>query len=235
MPTKISDDIISFNIDATDAAAKRPILALEAARIFAKWANVEFALASMTAVLFGNESALNLLDELKSNQQKISAIKKESQRKIEHEETQKLITRVFRLVEKSAAPRNKLAHCMWGTLPEIPNALLLCEPKSFIKASRLLLNSDGNRETTLNNPHSSSFQQSFKGQNEKAQMIYSLMRDNTEVWFHEDFDPPLILLDNALFSLSNLTTALSTTPEDAAAIFSRNQIYNSLDTCEKLY
>lgn len=234
MPKGLPDEILSFSIDMTDAALKRPLLSLEASRVFSRWSYVEFSVAALTAVLFGNETALSFLDRIKSQQQKMDAIKSEALAQISHAETRELVRPVFQLLDRAAKPRNKLAHCLWGTIPELPDALLLSEPKQMIRATRLLLKTQGKRETISETEGHSDFQHRFNGNEDIASEIYNLMRGSVEVWTHEDFNTPLLLLDNATAAITALTTAVSTSHDNIGAINARMQVLESLKRVDAL-
>lgn len=235
MPSRIPDHITSFTINMTDAAQQRPILAIEAARVFAKWANVEYTLAAMASVLIGDSAALAILDQIKAKNQQLDAIKIAAADKVQHVETHEYLKPLFKLVNKAAEFRNQLAHCMWGTIEQLPHALLLSEPKAIIKASRLLMKTGDTRKTLSEQEHKSSFEHSFDGHKNRALEVISLFRDNTTVWMHDDFNTPLVLLDKSIFCLTCYTTAVSAPPENEGARLARQQLRDALMSSEQYY
>ncbi len=234
MVGRIPESIRSFQINLSDAGLERPILAAEAGRLFARWANVEFALGSMASVLIGDNSALAILDGIRSRNNQTNAIMAAAKERIQHRETRDLLKPLFKLIDRAAKPRNDFAHCLWGTIPELPNALLLCEPKAMLKASRLALNSSGTRSTAAPTPDSVSFEHSLNGNDEIASEIIRVLRDNTHVWRQADFALPENLLNRAIVALTQYTVAISSDPGSHAAMQARVQLTDHLRETEQL-
>lgn len=213
MPTAIPDTIQQFQINLTDAAAERPLLAVEAARIFSRWANVEHLLEIMASVLLGDSTAMFLLDQLKFRNQKLSGIEVAVENKISHPETKSLLKQLFNLINSAAVGRNELAHCLWGTIDQLPNDLLLINPKAALKAARLLTQTNGESLTQALDKENISYVHSADTQYDAAVEIIETIREGTRVWRHEDFDQPLRLLNFSLTALTQYTIAISDEPE----------------------
>ncbi|KAA3504575.1 hypothetical protein DXM27_05000 [Rhizobium rhizogenes] len=213
MPTAIPETIQQFQINLSDAAAERPLLAIEAARIFSRWANVEHLLETMASVLLGDLTAMFLLDQLKSRNQKLSGIETAVENKISHPETKALLKQLFKLINSAADGRNELAHCLWGTIDQLPNDLLLINPKAALKATRLLTQTNGKKLTEAPDKENISFSHSADTSYDAAVEIIETIRKGTRVWRHEDFDKPLRLLNFSLTALTQYTIAISDDPE----------------------
>lgn len=213
MPTPIPETIQEFQINLSDAAAQRPLLAVEASRIFARWANVEHLLEAMASVLLGDLTAMFLLDQLKSRNQKLSGIEVAVENKISHPETKALLKKLFKLINSAAVGRNELAHCLWGTIDQLPNDLLLLNPKAALKAVRLLTQTNGESRTEAPDKENISYSHSADTRYDAAIEIIETIREGTRVWRHEDFDKPLRLLNFSLTALTQYTIAISDDPE----------------------
>lgn len=235
MPGPIPDSIESFQINWTDAAAERPILAIEAARIFAMWANVEFMLGAMASILIGEDSALALLDRLRSRNQKLDAIRAVSVDRIKHTDTRNLMSPLFRLINRAAEPRNQLAHCSWGTISDLPDALLLTKPEAAIKAARIISQSNGQRSTASDNVGHAALEHQASFSNEEALAVIHLLRGGTEVWRQEDFQEPRSLIGNATAALTYYTVAITGDPDADPAVRARQQLRDLLAGLEQYH
>lgn len=235
MPETIPDSITSFEINMSDAAAQRPVLAAEAARLFALWANVEYALGSMASVLIGDGAALALLDQLRSKNQKLDGIRAAAAEKADHTETRDLLKPLFKLVGKASEPRNQFTHCLWGTIDQLPDAILLTNPDAAIKATRIINRTAGKRKTLSPALGALSFEHHADISYESATGVIDLLRKGTEVWRQPDFDTPWRLLNHAVIALSQYTIAVSCPPNDAEAVQARNQLRNFLAETERHY
>lgn len=231
MPTKLPDTITSFQINMSDAAAQRPTLALEASRIFAKWANVEFVLASTAGMIIGDTTALAILDQIKAKNAHYDAIKIAIRDRIKDDDTISLLSPLFNLLKKASTPRNKLAHSMWGTIEELPQELLLVDHKSAIKVSRFVLHKNGDQRTWIDSDNITTLERKFDTDNDYALEIINVLRDGTEVWIHDDFNEPLRLLDNSIVALQYFTTAISSSSDDSIKTNSRSELRRILVDC----
>lgn len=235
MPETIPESIQSFEINMSDTAARRPILAAEAARLFALWANVEYALGAMASVLIGDNAALALLDQLRSKNQKLDGIRAAAAEKVNHAETRELLRPLFRLIGKASEPRNEFAHCLWGTIDQLPDALLLTDPAAAMKATRLINSSKGKRESLAPTSAEVVFEHAADLSNDSAKEVIRLLRYGTKIWRQSDFNTPWVLLNRATIALSQYTVAVSCSPEDKAAVQARNQLRDFLAETEQYY
>jgi hypothetical protein len=235
VPSSIPDEIKSLTINVSDAAALRPVLAIEAARLFASWANVEMMLGTMASILAGDSAAYAILDQIRGKNQQMDAIRAVAVEKIAHTETRDLLKPLFKLINKSAEPRNTLAHRLWGTIPELPDALLLTKAETAIKFGRMMQAAPG--ETTMAAPtqYSVSVDRKASISNDHAREAIKVLRDGTEVWTQADFDTPRHLLQRAIVALSFYTQAITGSPDDAVAAQARRQLTGFLRETESLY
>lgn len=235
MPGKIPDGM-NFNIDMSDAAVARPRLAVLAARLFAGWANVEMTLGAMASVLIGDAAALALLDQLRSNNQKLDGIRATASERITHEETRDLMKPLFKLIGSAARTRNQFAHCLWGTIEQLPDALLLTQPNSALKAKRLVLGSPGGRSTNqTQNGEELSFEHNSSTQVDLAEAVFELLHQGTEAWKEEDFLIPQTLINRAIVALTIYTVAISAPPTSPEAVAARKQLHDLLKETEQLH
>lgn len=216
MPSQIPEYITSIQINLSDAAAQRPALAIESARVFAKWANVEHVLANAVSMIVGDTTALALIDKFKAKNAQYDAIKIALEGKICCTETRSLIPPLFKLINKAAGPRNKLAHSLWGTIEQLPAALLLTEPKFALKMSRCMLSSP--TKTWVEDDNKTNFERGFEGNIDLANEMINILREGTEVWVHNDFNDPLRFLECSIVALTFFTTAAAAKPGSQEAI-----------------
>jgi len=186
----------------------------------------------MVAVLVGDMGALAVLDSIRARNSQMDAIRAIAAERIVHGETLALLKPVFGLIDRAAKPRNKLAHCVWGTIPQLPDALLLCEPKAMLKVSRSSLQMDGTRTTEAPTESKISFEHGYKTSNDAALALIKTMRDGTEVWRQADFNRPRALLDASIIALAQLTVAISGDPLTQAAAQARAQLVSHLQKSE---
>lgn len=104
----------------------------------------------------------------------------------------------------------------------------------MLRASRLLLKTDGSRKTEAPTPDSLSFEHGVKGDKEAALEITRIMRENTVVWRQADFDLPRTLLDRAIIALTHYTIAVSTNPRSSEAGQARDRLNQHLQETEQL-
>jgi hypothetical protein len=234
MPTGIPDSITKFRIDASDAAAQRPALAAEAGRLFALWANVELALGLMASVLLGDAAAFALLDRIKAREQKFEGIRDAMTDRIGDAEAKELLRPIFKLVDDAARPRNKLAHCTWGTIPELPDALLLIEPKAALKMARSFIRQSADMAAVAQTDSTIILEATPKFDKDAALQIIRDVRKGTEVWRHEDFDVPRDLARYAVIALMHYAGVVRSNPSDLAGKQARRQLHEVLTQAERL-
>lgn len=234
MPSSIPASITSFRINISDAAVRRPVLAIEASRIFALWANVELMFGCMASMLIGDQLALTFLDNLKSKNQRFDGIRKAAEDRIDHSETKQLLHPVLKLLDKAAEPRNELAHCQWGTIDDLPDALLLTKPAVAIRFARANILSQATTIVTAPTECKLDMEMNTKHSVSYAEEMIEALRSGTQVWRHADFERPLFLATHAVVALTSYSIAI-TQPESAEADQARRQLRDLLKETEQHY
>ena len=109
---------------------RRPKLAIAAMECIASWSHVERFLLGTYVQLAGGEEAdaAAVYLAMETSTAKSEAIRVLSERKLspDHRALMQAIIRVSKACQKE---RDKLAHWSWGTSPELPEALLLADPR----------------------------------------------------------------------------------------------------------
>ena len=117
---------------------KRPELAALIGCACADWAYIESAIGQFYSRLMGvylpitpgppptHPVALQVMEELQSNQAKINLVKKLATWVIKDEAQIKDVLTVLDTLRKAGEGRNKLAHGIWGICESEPDALILC-------------------------------------------------------------------------------------------------------------
>lgn len=119
---------------------RHPDLALLAAEVIASWSNVEaFTLRLFVDLMGGSqEIATTVFLALEVQSQKSAAINAVAAEKLGQEQ-RALLAAILACVKSNQKRRDKIGHWTWGDTPQIPDALLLINPKNAI-------DSDINRE-----------------------------------------------------------------------------------------
>lgn len=114
---------------------RHPELAALAAEAIASWANVEsFMLKLFVEMFAGNEAlATNIFLSLSNQSAKNDAIRAAADSFFENGSDQLAVFRALLAISKTnEKDRNKLAHWTWGDSPNLPDALLLIDPRTTI-------------------------------------------------------------------------------------------------------
>jgi len=114
---------------------RHPRLAALAIEAIASWSNVENFMLRMFVQLFGgNESvATNIFLSLDNQSSKTAAINAAADTVLKEKPDELSVLKAIMTISKTnEKSRNKLAHWVWGDSPNIPDALLLINPKSSI-------------------------------------------------------------------------------------------------------
>jgi hypothetical protein len=117
------------------ALAQRPLLALKAILVIESWANVEgFMLRLFAALLGGSESmAAEIYLRLDTKGPKSAAINAAADFAFKSRpELKKLLTAIQQIEKTNGSMRDRVAHWTWGHSPELPQALLLVDPRAII-------------------------------------------------------------------------------------------------------
>lgn len=113
-----------------DAISKRPALAPLVLEAIATWAHSDTLLADLTAKFLEAdfEIVTKMLQALTSNEGRLAAIRAAAKHALSEDDNQ-LFEIVLKVTKPSRDKRNDFAHHLWGYSNELPNALLLVDPK----------------------------------------------------------------------------------------------------------
>lgn len=117
---------------------RRPQLALLAMEAIASWANVESFMLNLFMELFGgprdNAATVYLALDTRSPQLKaIQAVAKKNLRKEQNE----LLNAILAIVRSNQKARDKLVHWIWEDTPDLPDSLLLANPKDLVETNAI--------------------------------------------------------------------------------------------------
>ncbi len=116
----------------TRTLTQRPELALMAMEAIATWSHVENFMLRMYVELAGGAGAdaAAVYLAMETATAKSAAISVLAARKLTPE-NQRLLRAIIKLVKTAQKDRDKLAHWVWGLSPDLPDALLLLDPRSL--------------------------------------------------------------------------------------------------------
>lgn len=116
--------------------ARHPELAVLAIEAIASWSNVEsFMLSLFIQLMGGNDSmAASVYLALEAQSAKNAVINTASQIALQGRDQELSVLRaILRITKTNEKERNKLAHWTWGDSPDVPDALLLVNPRTAIR------------------------------------------------------------------------------------------------------
>lgn len=107
----------------------KPELAILVAAIFSEWAFIEMQLKNLMVIVLGTDAAaaLAIYDSLDSPRQQMRALKAAAQAHLPSEKFDIFLAAIS-VVETAQRDRNKIAHWVWTSCPEFPDALILTDP-----------------------------------------------------------------------------------------------------------
>jgi hypothetical protein len=139
MPQPISKVASNASISIGNAGdrplIRHPQLAVLAIEAIASWSNVESFMLHLFIQLFGGNQALatDVFLALEGQGPKAAAIQAAAERVLKDTpERLKLLRAILALVATNQKARDKLAHWIWGDSRNLPDALLLANPKSLL-------------------------------------------------------------------------------------------------------
>ncbi len=115
-----------------DPLTQRPKLAVMAMQVIASWSLVEIRLTEVFVSLLGgldNNGSIAYL-AITSRHAKANMITAIAKKKLSKENFA-LLSAIQKLIELSAKERSKIAHCEWGYSHDLPDAILLKDPKKM--------------------------------------------------------------------------------------------------------
>lgn len=112
------------------ALRKRPTLAPFVLDVIAIWSNTDSMLAQITSTFLNAdfEVVTAMLQALASSEGRLAAMRAAAKHVLSDEDYQ-LLEAVLKVTKPSRERRNQFAHHLWGYAEELPEALLLMDPK----------------------------------------------------------------------------------------------------------
>lgn len=114
---------------------RHPDLAVLAAEAIASWSNVESFMLRLFVELFGGHGSLaaEVFLSLDGQSAKSAAINAAASSVLMQREKELSVLRAIMAIAKTnEKERNKLAHWTWGDSPNLPNAVLLVDPRTTL-------------------------------------------------------------------------------------------------------
>jgi hypothetical protein len=140
MPQPLSRVFPEANVlglgDMPDSAlCERPQLAHMIAQVIVSWSHVEGFMLKLFVTLMGgrNQIAADVFLALETQSAKIAAINAAAKRLPENQE--QLLHAILRIAKSKQRARDKIAHGSWGFSPQLPDALLLIDPRASFAES----------------------------------------------------------------------------------------------------
>lgn len=124
----------NITIRRTDSLGQEPELASHFAIVINLWSEMELRLMEIFALLAGTDSviATELFTAIESDGARKGVFQKMAQDKISPP-LKKRLTDIFRDIRDGGEFRNSLAHGIWGTSPDEPEALFYTDAKEWLK------------------------------------------------------------------------------------------------------
>jgi hypothetical protein len=110
-------------------AMKRPELAVLAAKVISEWSLVDSQVSGVYVVMLGTNPAPGtaVYASLIANAVQKDAIRAVARLALDEEQND-VLEAILKLYATAAKERNKIAHWVWGSTPELPGKALLVEP-----------------------------------------------------------------------------------------------------------
>jgi hypothetical protein len=120
-----------------NALDDKPEMAKHVANIFAYWGLIEHRLSLLLVRVLGADAApaLAMFSTLTAQHLQLGALEAAAKAALSQEEFD-VFKAATNVTDSVQTPRNQLAHWIWASAPELPNALLLAEPKSAKERDR---------------------------------------------------------------------------------------------------
>lgn len=115
--------------------ARHPDLAVLAMEAIASWSNVENFMLGLFLELFGGHSSLaaEVFLSLEGRAAKLAAINAAATSVLkDRDEELRVLRAILAIVKTNEKDRNKLTHWIWGDSPNLPDALLLVDPRTTL-------------------------------------------------------------------------------------------------------
>lgn len=173
MPQPFPKSITSFQLHLGQACEERPVLALFAAKIISAWAVLESTMAMVfNSIIPGDPTlAASIFGAIRNPNAQRDAFGALADRVLTDEEERDILDGLLRRYTGAGKSRDVVAHHLWATIPEIPDAILMTDPKSMAGSHVLLQGSTATGTFS----------------NEKAMEMINLLRNSVSVWKVQDF------------------------------------------------
>ncbi len=173
MPQHLPKSITKFEVRIGHAIEDRPALSLLAADTLSIWPQLEFSMALVFLSMLRGDPAPTaaVYTSIRNSNAQKDAFKALSEIALTDQEDRDILAGLLRRYTGSAKVRDVLAHHVWGTIPDYPDALLMVNPRGMA--------------ATYTKFRGAEVTESFS--NEKALDMINVMRDSIQVWKADDF------------------------------------------------
>ncbi len=119
----------------TDSFIHRPEIAVAVAQCLDKWSWVEVQTAQLYVALCrtNHENAATYFCALESSKAKTDAIRVLAMNAMGYDDY-RLIVAILKLIKSLQRVRDRLAHWLWTTSDDLPEAIIIYDPKSLIRS-----------------------------------------------------------------------------------------------------
>ena len=130
-PLRWWPDDITFG---ANALAERPTLAIGIAGVAAAWAEIEVTLGILLGTILHTEmhTGISMYLSLKGSAAQDAALAAAAKAKLPNDLKRKFEDLLL-IMRKRGKERNKIVHGLWGISPQLPDALINCQPEHFIR------------------------------------------------------------------------------------------------------
>jgi hypothetical protein len=113
-------------------STNKPELAVLVSGVFARWAWIEHSISVLLLHILGAEAkpALAMFSVLNGQRLQMSAVRAAAKAALPPDQFE-IFAAVMSVIECVQKDRNRLAHWIWGSCPELPDSLLLANPESL--------------------------------------------------------------------------------------------------------
>jgi hypothetical protein len=140
--------ITSWGVD--DAMLSRPHLAAKIAQYISQWSDIETLLGLFLAILLHahEEAALAIFHGIENRTAQFKMLTSAAQASLPPETFDAVSALLAAVIKPAMKFRDKLAHWSWGISGDLPDALVLCEPKDKLRAHLEILRIQTSTQTS---------------------------------------------------------------------------------------
>lgn len=116
-----------------DTIAARPQLALKALQVISSWSHADKFMLDLYVTMLGgcNETATIAYLSLESRAAKITMINAVAKHVLDDKHI-RLLNAIHKSAKSAAGTRDRIAHWLWGYSPQLPDAILLMDPRHAV-------------------------------------------------------------------------------------------------------